>query len=58
LREQHLFSHQKRKLKEDFIAAFDDKMGGPREDGARLLSEVHTDRMGGDRHVLQQRKFW
>lgn len=27
------------------------------EDGARLFSEVQSDRMGGDRHVLQQRSL-
>lgn len=52
MREQHLFSHQKRRLKEDFIAAFSYKMRETREEGARLFSEVHTDSMGGDRHVL------
>ena len=53
-----MFSYQKRGLKEDFIAAFNYKVGGTREDGARLFSEVHSDRMGGDRHILQQRRVW
>lgn len=51
-----MFSHQKRRPKEDFIAAFNYKMGGITEDGASLFLEVHSGRMGGDRHVLQQRK--
>lgn len=53
-----MFSHQKRRLKEDLIAAFNYKMGGSRKDGARLFLEVHSDRMGGDSHVLEQRKIW
>lgn len=56
LGDQHLFSQQKRGLKEDIIAAINSKMGGNSEDGASLFSEVHSDRMGGDRHMLQQRK--
>lgn len=51
-----MFGQQKRKLKEDIIAAFNYRMGGNSEDGARLFSEVQNDRMGGDRHVLQQKK--
>lgn len=50
-----MFGQQKRKLKED-IAAFNYRMGGNSEDGARLFSEVQNDRMGGDRHMLKQRK--
>jgi len=29
-----------------------------REDGARVFSEVHRDKMKGNADMLQQRKFW
>lgn len=51
-----MLGRQKRRLKEDIIAAFSSKMGGNSEDGARLFSEVHSHRRGGDRHMLQQSK--
>lgn len=56
--DQHLFGQEKRRLKEDITAAFNSRMGGNSEDGARLFLEMHSDRMGGDRHMLQQRKVW
>lgn len=44
LRELNLFSLQKRRLRQDFIAVFDYVMGDFKGDRARLFLEAHSER--------------
>lgn len=44
LRDLNLFSFQKRRLKQDFIAVFNYIMGDFKGDRARLFLEAHSER--------------
>lgn len=59
LRELELFDLYQVGVAEDTIAVFGDLAEGCREEGGRLFSQVHSDRMRmrSDRDKLQHRKF-
>lgn len=46
-----------RELRMDLIAAYSHRMGDCTEGRARLFSKVHSKKMRGARHMLQQRQF-
>lgn len=52
-----LFSCKKRKIRADFIAAFNYVTGGYREDKARLFSEIQSDETRGNGQKSQHSKL-
>lgn len=46
-----------KKQQEISIAVYNYLIRGPRDDGARLVSKVHSSRMRGNVHKLEHRKF-
>lgn len=46
-----------RRLTENCTAVYNNLIRGYTEDGARLFSEVHDDRMRGNRRKLEHKKF-
>jgi len=50
-----LFNVSKKRLKVDFLTVF--RSESMRHDGVRLFSEVHSERMRGGGHKLQQGKL-
>lgn len=56
-REPALFSCKKRKIRADFIDAFNYVAGGYGEDKARLFSEIHSDETRGNGQKSQHSKI-
>lgn len=58
LRELDLFGVYQIRVWKDAIAVFSDLVGGWGEEGVRLFSQVHSDRLRSSRDMLQHKKFW
>lgn len=57
LRELDLFGVYQIRVWKDAIAVFSDLVGGWGEEGVRLFSQVHSDRLRSSRDMLQHKKF-
>jgi len=57
LRELGLFNLKKRRLRGDLMNAYEYLKCGYKEDGARLLPVVPSDRTRGNGHKMKDRKF-
>lgn len=56
LRDLDLFELYQIRVGEGIIAVFNSLMGGCREEGVRLFSQIRSNRMRGNRDKLQHRK--
>lgn len=57
LRELDLFGVFQIRVGKDTITVFSDLVGGWGQEGVRLCSQVHSDRLRSNRNKLQHRKF-